>query len=721
MERRHFLHASAAALVGGVYACGSAPAPGAPSAPTPGAPLDLGLLTPIDPGSYDRSWWNRAPVRLIQTNLREIDAAMDPEAYVRSLMEASANTLLLNVGGIVANYPTDLEFHYRNPFMKGDLVGALMPKLKDAGIRVIGRFDFSKIHESLAARRPDWLYISAEGEHIVQNGTVQTCPSRGYQQQYIFKILEEAIGRYEFDGIFFNMIGYKTYDYSFRNYGQCHCEECLKLFGPGSQLSRTQVANQLFERIHGFIKQLNPELIINTYTDVGVEMVRSESGTFLDSRYEWNYMGSDHVKEVLGSYRDLVPSNTFVHFLALQYRHVIPSVNLGRIWMLETMLHAAPLDFYVIGTLLNQYDRTFLPILRDIYSYHKTHEKLFTNMESAARVAVVRDPSRQSGDEHKGLMKLLTEEHIMYDVIATPVAGTERTPRPLEDYDVVILGDIHTMSDALVSRIDDYVSNGGKLLATGFSSVRSEGAGPGRGVVPPPPTGPVLLQSLGVEPSYDAFPKTVSTYLQVTEADKDLLGEEFFRDIDLLMVYENIMKPRLRGNAQGLMNLIENTMFGPPEKTYFLDDEITDSPGLVYNQYGRGRSVFIPWGLGSQYHFKALHSDRALFKGVMANLLNADAVLETDASPLVEMTHMVNRNGAFEWVGMINHSGQVGPSFRHPLPVGFNVKIRPARPVRQAVLMRSGRNVDFRETGDGWVEITVPELLDFEQALFLYA
>ena len=31
----------------------------------------------IDPGRYDTTWWNRTPIRLIQTNLREIDALMD--------------------------------------------------------------------------------------------------------------------------------------------------------------------------------------------------------------------------------------------------------------------------------------------------------------------------------------------------------------------------------------------------------------------------------------------------------------------------------------------------------------------------------------------------------------------------------------------------------------------------------------------------------------------
>jgi hypothetical protein len=86
-------------------------------------------LPEIDPGRYDTTWWNRTPIRLIQTNLREIDAQMDVDAFVKSIEEASANVVLINVGGIVANYPTRLPLHYKNTFMKGDLVGDLLQRL----------------------------------------------------------------------------------------------------------------------------------------------------------------------------------------------------------------------------------------------------------------------------------------------------------------------------------------------------------------------------------------------------------------------------------------------------------------------------------------------------------------------------------------------------------------------------------------------------------------
>lgn len=256
-------------------------------------------LSDIDPGRYDTTWWNRTPIRLIQTNLREIDALMDVDAFVKSIEDASANVVLINVGGIVANYPTKLPFHYRNPYMKGDLVGDLLKKLHAKGIKVLGRFDVSKINESLAAKRPEWLYVGTDGKNVNYNGQVHTCVNGGYQQQYTFDILKETIENYNLDGIFFNMPGYTTSDYSGIYHGICQCGNCKKRFHDSTGMTlpvkedlndpvyrrynafRKTTSEELFTQIGRFIKKQSPKLIINTYTDAGVDLTRSESSSWL--------------------------------------------------------------------------------------------------------------------------------------------------------------------------------------------------------------------------------------------------------------------------------------------------------------------------------------------------------------------------------------------------------------------------------------------------------
>jgi hypothetical protein len=682
--------------------------------------------TKPDPGSYDGTWWNRAPVRLIQTNLRETDALMNTDAYVQSMVDASATVVMLNVGGIVANYPTTLDYHFKNQFMKGgDLVGDLVTKLHAKGIKVIGRFDFSKINEIYAEKKPEWLYVGTNGKHVHFNGQVHTCPNGGYQQEYGFEILKEAITKYPLDGIFFNMIGYTTTDYGGTYHGICQCDNCKKRFQAETGMTlpvkadmndpvfrryntfKKTTADELFYKIGDYVKKLNPNLIVNTYADAGVDMIRDESSSWLTDEYEWNYSGTDHVKRVLGSYRDKTPSNVFIYFIAIPFRHTATSPNIGRVWLLGNMLNGAPLDFNVIGTLVNQDDRVFIPILNDLYGFHKKNETFFTNLKPVSHVGLIKGTEK----EYRGMIKLLSEEHIMYDIIEPLTIGSKSAPRPLQDYDAVILGDLPNMSDQLTAQLDDYVQKGGKLLVTGFSSTNDETGKPLK---------TIRLKSLGVSPEYDLFPRTNSTYLQVSASDKKTLGVDGFKDLDLIMMYSDFMKCKTSGSSQTYMKLVPAVRFGPPEKSYFTDNDITDSPGLISNSYGKGKTVFIPWRLGTQYEFKGNHGHRALFTAALQTVLQTPGSIKTNASPLIEMTHMANRNGAFEWIGMINHSGQIGASLREPIPIqNTTIRFKPAKPVKQLKLARSGTDLKFTQS-NGWVECKVPQVDDFEMLVCLY-
>lgn len=683
-------------------------------------------LAAIDPGRYDASWWNRAPFRLVQTNLREIDAGMNVDAYVQSMVDASANTVLINVGGIVANYPTRLPYHYRNPFMKGDLVGDLIKGLHAKGIRVIGRFDFSKINEKLAAQKPEWLYVGTDGKNVNYNGQVHTCINGGYQQQYGFDILKEAITNYQLDGIFFNMVGYTTTDYSFVDHGICQCENCRKRFkdSTGHALPtradmndpvfreynnfKKSTADQLFTRVQQHIRTLNPKLMVYTYSEAGVDMIATESGSeVLTTGYEWNYFAADNVKRTLGSYKDRSPGNLLIYFQAIGFRHVGTSPNLARVWMLENMLHGAPLGFVVVGTLVNYEDRVFIPVLDSLYGFHKKYEHLFTNLQALNRVALVRG----SKDEYEGIIKILTEEHIMYDIIEPAALGLNRMPRSLDDYEALILGDVSSLDERQLSVIDQYVRNGGKVLATGFTATRDAGN---------KPLEQVRLQCLGVAPEYELFKQARSTYLKVMAEDKAALGADDFRDFSLMMMYSDFLKVKPLPGTRAFLKLVPETRFGPPEKAYYTEDNVTNDPGLVTAAYGKGQSVFIPWKLGAQYNFKGNYAQRILFLAALRHLLKVDNTIETDASPLIEMSHLGNRAGAFEWIGLINHSGQLGGSFREPVTI-YNTRLRfkPRKPVKSISLLHSGKSIDYT-TDNGWVDITVPQVKDFEMIVCTY-
>jgi hypothetical protein len=111
---------------------------------------------------------------------------------------------------------------------------------------------------------------------------------------------------------------------------------------------------------------------------------------------------------------------------------------------------------------------------------------------------------------------------------------------------------------------------------------------------------------------------------------------------------------------------------------------------------------------------------RTLFIATLQNLLKVKRTIVTDASPLVEITHLANLNGAFEWLGFINQSGQIGASLREPVTMyETHIRFKPIKPVKKMRLMKSGKAISFKQAG-GWVECTVPRLDDFEMLLCLH-
>jgi hypothetical protein len=237
-------------------------------------------------------------------------------------------------------------------------------------------------------------------------------------------------------------------------------------------------------------------------------------------RKDWNYHATENVKRLLvlpgpdsnDTYK-LFNGHGFIRHVT-KHRENIP----GR-----TDAQWGGPGIYFMGRMENQFDRVFLPTLNEMFGFHKTNEKLFTNVESLGKVGLIMGSSQ----EYRGIMKLLTEGHIMYDLIQASAVGSANAPRKLEDYDVLILSNITTMDENFISIIDNYVNNGGKIMVTGF---------PGTNIGGGTPVNQIRLQSLGVMPDFEMFPRTQSTYLKVMENEKNDLGQEKFKDFDLIMM-----------------------------------------------------------------------------------------------------------------------------------------------------------------------------------------
>lgn len=172
---------------------------------------------------------------MLQTNLREIDANLDVNKTLDFLEEHGANAWLLSVGGILANYPTELDFQSYNHLqaegrVSGDLIRDARAASAARNVRLLARMDFSKADIEIADEHPEWAYISPSGDRQIHHAhgrqLVSLCPSGEWYHNKTFEILDEVTSRYELDGFFINWSSYNENDYNKTYVGVCHCDAC---------------------------------------------------------------------------------------------------------------------------------------------------------------------------------------------------------------------------------------------------------------------------------------------------------------------------------------------------------------------------------------------------------------------------------------------------------------------------------------------------------------
>ena len=114
-----------------------------------------------------KMWWQK-PQRIVQTNLRLVDATLEPTSLVQELRGFGATAMLFNVGGIFSWYPSTLELQAPNPLLEKDrdLVGELVEAAHAADIKVIGRYDLSKGTRTAFDKHPDWFCRGLDGQPL---------------------------------------------------------------------------------------------------------------------------------------------------------------------------------------------------------------------------------------------------------------------------------------------------------------------------------------------------------------------------------------------------------------------------------------------------------------------------------------------------------------------------------------------------------------------------
>ena len=553
-------------------------------------------------------WWLEQPLRMIQTNLREIDADLDVDKYVKNIKNFNANVVLFNTGGAVSNYPTSIENHYKNPFLQNDLVNEVIDILKKNDIRFIARFDFSKINKTIGDKHEEWLYKNERDDYVCYNDQYHTCINSDYQQEIAAEVVSEVINNYPVDGVFFNSIGYLTVDYSMKYHGICQCDNCKKRFFEFSGLDlpkkediedpiyreylqfKKHTINDWFYSINKIIKTKNDNVAICAAHYKYCDIWRKESHSSLEMlNEEWSYTAGYNVKTVKSTWDDFAVTNSAVHFIDFPFRHSGVTESLTALRIAQNIANASWLDFYVIGTLENQYDRVSMPIVKDLYLYYKNNLEYYTDINSDADVCIINEASPFSSKaEFRGIYNMLTHSHILFDVISSDILE-ESLDKKLKNYKVILLPDIQCIGEKGIKTINDFVASGGHIVCSGMTGYRDLFG---------KPQVTNRLKASGIKSLIKANKSEKGTYFNIGANDRSTL--KGIDDLDVICFIGQFAEYEIEDQCTSFLKYTGLVMFGPPEKCYFTGD--TDTPGVICNNYGKGKSVFYPWSIGENYY-----------------------------------------------------------------------------------------------------------------------
>lgn len=627
-------------------------------------------------------WWLDEPIRFLQTNLSETNSTVDPAQLVAAVAAFPANTFLVNMGGIVAQYPTRVPFHYASAFLPPgrDLFGEVLREAHARNIRVIGRFDLSKTQKPVFDAHPEWFFRRRDGQPAIYNGLYSACINGNYYRQHAMTILTEALERYTVDGLFFNMFGNPSTDYSGRPMGPCHCDACQvryrKRFNRAVpetadadyQAFMAESSREVAAAIADLIHAKRPGAAFLTYIKDHTDGIMSESNTAVGRPLPlWPYSASDNVSRALGSEPGKMAFNLAMSFVDFPWRYAhVPKPEI-QLRLYQNMAHGGPPALAVVGT-MEQQDQSALNAARPVFEWHAKHEDLYVGQKNAARVLLVAGGETAA---YRGFFRMLTELHI-------PFAVSENL-RWMDDqpgrFDLVIA------PSRAPKELERYVREGGRLLVAG--------------VTPPDmPVGRIVARHSATQGYWRVHDRTLLPSLKETSL--------VFFDGEYVEV-EPLDRP--------ILTLIPPAMFGPPEKVWG-DKVETEVPGLVFADHGKGRLAYLPWNIGALYYRHSSPAHEGLVADVIDRLLPGGRQLKTNAHPLVEITVREQPARGRTLVHLVNVTGHSGTAYFPPVElrdIRIELAGRFVRASASALAQQLGTT-----TSEGYTSFTVPRLQAYE-------
>jgi hypothetical protein len=457
--------------------------------------------------------WFRRAQRWGQVNLTEADPVRFDLKWWRGQWDRTRlQGVVVNAGGIVAFYPTEVPLHRRAEFLGSrDLFGEIRQAAREDGLAVFARMDSNRADENFYRAHPDWFGKDANGRPYKLGDLYLACVNGPYYDEHIPAILREVISRYHPEGFTDNNWN------GLMRHQPCYCENCERKFHArtGQAIPRSVNWNaplyrewimwnyerrtelwQMFNRVTR--ETGGPECVwvgmmagaqnwqSRVFRD-DREVYRRTEIIMLDDQRRSDHEGFQHNGEIgkrirsVGGWDKTIPeSMAMYHLTEHNFRLAAKPVPEVRLWVVEGFAGGVQPWWHHIGS--DQQDRRMLHTAVPLWQWHHDNEQFLRDRRPVATVGLLwsqrnmdffgRDEGALNVDEPwNGFTQALVRGRIPY--VPVHIDDLEREAREF-GLRLLILPNLAAMSDAQVAALRRFVAGGGSILATGVTSLCNE-------------------------------------------------------------------------------------------------------------------------------------------------------------------------------------------------------------------------------------------------------
>lgn len=732
ITRRQFLAGSTVSLVG---LTGSAP-----SALLPGRPR-------LSAKADDKPWYATMR-RCGQLNLNERDPlTLDVASWIDYWASLELDALLLNGGGIVAFYPTDIPYHHRSEFLGSrDLFGELATAATARGMRVVARMDCNYAYEDALQAHPEWFERNEDGSprrHGESTWLFKTCMFGPYFSEQMPAIYREIDRRYPVAGFFTNgwpSTGALTV---------CYCESCRKVFREkvgGVPPQETDATSPLYRKYYdaymdrvleiwrqwqAVVTERGRAAVYVGNLGGGIRTVKNVQrlgavAAWFNADHQgrsgdtpiWDCAQQGRVAQAVMNGRTITNVTGAYSNSRITWRHVAKPAAEATLWLAQTTASGMVPWFHWLGGAPE--DNRWRAVGRDYYRWLARHEPHFRNRGSLANLAVLypqrtiafyrsgEGPGRWRGSERvqtsdylQGLYYALLDGRFLFDFVHEDAVGADTARR----YQALLVPNAAYLDEEHCRRIREYVGGGGSLLATFETSLYS-GWGDAR-----PDFG--LADVFGATAAGETIGPLANSYMRVEQHHPILDGLE---RTALLPGPESRVPIRATAGHTAPLTVVPHYPAFPPEMV-FPRTPRTGEPAAVLREQGGSRIAYFPGDIDRSF-WRSGSPDLAQM------LQNAVRWLLRDAPPPVSIAGdgVVE---AFAWeteagyaLHILNYTNpnMTRAFVRRFYPIGaqhVRFAVAPGRRISAVSALRAGRALRFAQR-DAIVEFDIPSVADYE-------